>query len=366
MNLNVMSVLNDRSIGVLGVNYCTSLEKLGVNVSLFPIHPPQPNLCLIEEEARILNTQIQRGHTFDDEATTLRIWHPNSLAESVGKGPRVCYSSFELNPLRALEMHHLSSMDLAFFPSKWAVDVALESGLKTECDHFPHGVNRSIFNEYGRPPKQGDEPTRFLSVGKWEKRKGHHLLPQVFDAAFNESDNVELYVSHFNPFSDENELNQWHSLYSNSKLANKIRLVNWANNPAELAQLMKGCDCIISLSSGEAWNLPVLEAMSCGTHVIATNYSGHTEFLDSENARLVEINSLEPAMDGKWFFGEGQWAFIGKNQIEQAVSYMRDVHKLCQEGNLGINTLGLQKAEELTWIKATNILVDKLVERNLL
>ena len=366
MNLNVMPVLNDRSIGILGVNYCVSLEKLGINVSLFPIHPPQPNLYLSEAEARILNGQIQRSHTFDHEATSLRIWHPHSLAESVGKGPRTCYSSFELNPLRPLEMHHLSSMDLAMFPSKWAVDVAVESGLKVDCDHFPHGVNRTVFNEMGRSPKKEGEPTRFLSIGKWERRKGHHLLPQVFDSAFNENDNVELYISHFNPFSNEDELKQWHELYAKSKLANKIRLINWANNPADLAQLMRNCDCIVSLSSGEAWNLPLLEAMSCGTHVIATNYSGHTDFLNPENARLIEINSLEPAFDGKWFFGEGQWAFIGKNQIEQATTHMRDVHRLCQEGNLDINSKGIQKAEELTWIKATNILVEKLCDRGLL
>lgn len=366
MNLNVMCNLNDRSIGLLGVNYCVSLAKLGVDISLFNIHPPQPNLHLSEEEARILNGQINKAHSFDPEATSLRIWHGHDLAPSIGRGKRVCYSSFELDPILPHEVHHLNSMDLAFFPNKWAVGVAERSGIKTECDSFPHGVNRSVFNEFGRLPKTEGEPTRFLSVGKFEVRKFHEGLPALFDAAFTEDDNVELYISHFNPFSTEDETKKWLDLYSNSKLAKKIRLVNWVNNPADLAQLMRNCDCMISLSKGEAFNMPLLEGLSTGIHVIATNYSGHTEFLNQDNARLVEINSLEPAFDGKWFHGQSNWAFIGKNQIEQAVAHMRDVHKLCQEGNLDINSKGIEKAEELTWIKATNVLVDKLSDRGLL
>jgi glycosyltransferase involved in cell wall biosynthesis len=368
MNLNLRLVINDRSIGLLGQNYSLALDKLGVNVSSFLIHPIQPNLAFeSQEDVRIIEKQLyQNAQFFDPQATCLTIWHPDNLAESVGRGARCCYSSFELNPLRPREKHHLSNMDLAFFPSKWGCEVAKESGLKIDVDHFPHGVNRSIFNEVGRPVKQEGEPTRFLSVGKWEVRKGHNLLPQIFDAAFTEKDNVELYISHFNPFSSEEELKQWESLYSSMKLRDKVKFVNWVNDPRSLAQLMQQCDCIVSLSRGEAWNLPLLEAMSCGTHVIATNYSGHTEFLNEENAKLVTINGLEPAIDGKWFFGEGQWAYIGKSQVEQSVAHLREIHKLCQDRELGINKYGIDKAEELTWIRATSVLIDKLTDRGLL
>lgn len=368
MNLNVHAAVNDRSLGLLGLNYCLALDKLGVNVSLFPIHPIQPNLVFdSEDDVRILQKQIQNAHYFDSEATSLRIWHPFDQCPSLGRGKRVCYSSFELDPLSKQEIHHLNSLDLALFPCSWAVEVANRSGVKTECDHFPHGVNRNIFNEMGRPQRQDGQPTRFLSVGKLERRKGHHLLPQLFDSAFNETDNVEFYLSHFNPFCNEEEIRQWNSLFENSKLANKIRLVNWANNPRDLAQLMKSCDCMISLSSGEAFNMPLLEGLSCGTHIIATNYSGHTEFLTKQNARLIEITSLETAYDGKFFHGgAGQWALVGTNQIEQAVAHMRDIHNLCQDGKLGINTSGIDTAENLTWIKATNILIEKLAQRGLI
>lgn len=367
MNLNLRLVINDRSIGVLGVNYALALHRLGVNVSAFTIHPPQPNLAFeSEEDVNIIRRLIDNAANYDPTATSLTIWHPNQLGESVGRGTRCCYSSFELTPLRKAELHHLSTMDLAFFPSQWACDVAKESGLETEVDHFPHGVNRNIFNEIGRPEKKGGEPTRFLSVGKVEVRKGHDILPHVFDAAFGDNDNVELYISHFNPFSTEEELVNWQKLYDSMRLRAKVKFVNWATDPNALANLMKSCDCIISLSKGEAWNLPLLEAMSCGTHVIATNYSGHTEFLNENNSKLVDINSLEPAVDGKWFFGEGNWAHIGKSQVDQAINHMRSIHKLCQQGELSINTYGIQKAEELTWIRATSVLIDKLADRGLL
>lgn len=367
MNLNLRTCINDRSIGLLGINYCLGLHRLGVEVSNFLIHPAQQNLVFeSEEDVRILQSQIDNTHFYDPSATSLTIWHPDDLAQSVGRGARCCYSSFELNPIRKKEMHHLQTMDVAFFPSQWACDVAKQSGLEIDVDHFPHGVNRNIFNEINRPIRPPIEPTRFLSVGKWEVRKGHNILPQVFDSAFTEKDNVELYISHFNPFSTQEELNAWHDLYANMKLKDKVKIVDWGADPRSLAELMRSCDCIVSLSRGEAWNLPLLEAMSCGTHVIATNYSGHTEFLNHKNANLVDINGLERAFDGKWFFGEGEWAYLGKSQMEQSIAHMRNVHKLCQEGILGINNAGIEKAEELTWIRATNVLVDKLSNRGLL
>ena len=66
---------------------------------------------------------------------------------------------------------------------------------------------------------------------------------------------------------------------------------------------MSKVDVGIFPSRAEGWNLEILELMSCGKHIITTNYSAHTEFCNKENALLVDIDELETAYDGKWFLG---------------------------------------------------------------
>ena len=54
-----------------------------------------------------------------------------------------------------------------------------------------------------------------------------------------------------------------------------------------VAALLADCDCGVFPSRAEGWNLGLLECMSVGLNVIATNYSAHTEFVEPANCRLV-------------------------------------------------------------------------------
>ena len=82
---------------------------------------------------------------------------------------------------------------------------------------------------------------------------------------------------------------------------------------------MRDADCGVFPARGEAWNLELLEMMSCGRLVIATDFAGHTEYADHENALLIQIDELEPAADPVWntVFTErktGEWAHLGEPQ----------------------------------------------------
>jgi len=75
----------------------------------------------------------------------------------------------------------------------------------------------------------------------------------------------------------------------------------------------------------------------------------------------VEMNSgYEPASDGKWFHGQFDWRKIGSDEVDQMVEYMRSVHKRRQEGQLEINSAGVESASKFTWENSTSILHDKI------
>jgi glycosyltransferase involved in cell wall biosynthesis len=124
---------------------------------------------------------------------------------------------------------------------------------------------------------------------------------------------------------------------------------------------MSKIHCGVFPARAEGWNLEALELLASGRHLIITNCTGHTEFCNKENSRLIEMESgFEAAFDGKFFGGFGSWRSIKDNEIDQMVEHMREIHKLHQEGSLNINTAGIDSVKKFTWSNVTDILDDKL------
>ena len=57
---------------------------------------------------------------------------------------------------------------------------------------------------------------------------------------------------------------------------------------AEMAALVEGADCFVSLHRAEGFGYHLIESMSPGTPVVATSYSGNLDFCTPMTAYLVE------------------------------------------------------------------------------
>ncbi len=87
----------------------------------------------------------------------------------------------------------------------------------------------------------------------------------------------------------------------------------------EMAGLLRCCDCFVSLHRSEGFGRGLAEAMSKGKPVIATAYSGNMDFMNADNALLVDYE-LVPVAEGGYPFATGQvWA---EANIDQAANYM--------------------------------------------
>lgn len=354
-NINLTCPVNKLGYGVVGANILKALVRTGVAVACWPIGrlDVQPGDRSVVEEA------IARQATFDGRAPSLRIAHQDHLAQHVGF-PRIGFPIFELNRFAEKERRHLRNQDLLFVASQWAKAVIEGNGAFGNMDDvhvIRLGVDRTIFSEAAEAGSANGQPrpTVFLSVGKWERRKGHDMLLEAFNKAFSADDDVELRMLAYNPVitadpGEAAEKNQaWETLYRSSPLGAKIKFLPRMADHREVAAAMQQADCGVFLSRAEGWNLPALEMMSCGKQLIITNYSAHTEYCDASNSLLVEIDSLEDARDGRWFFGQGQWAALGDRQFEQIVSFMRQVHAQKQEGSSLLNAAGIETARQLSW-----------------
>jgi glycosyltransferase involved in cell wall biosynthesis len=125
---------------------------------------------------------------------------------------------------------------------------------------------------------------------------------------------------------------------------------------------MKSSTCGVFPSRAEGWNLELLEMMSCGKPVIATDYSAHTEFCNDDNSLLIDIDSLEPASDGKWFNGElGEWASLEGDPFDSLVEHLRTVYKRWQDGSVE-NAAGIQTAIDFSWNETARKIKEAIYE----
>lgn len=105
---------------------------------------------------------------------------------------------------------------------------------------------------------------------------------------------------------------------------NNIFLIDKILDREEMLGLINVCNAYVSLHRSEGFGLGMAEAMKMGKPVIATNYSGNTDFMNNNNSCLVDC-TLVPVKKGEYIHGEGQvWA---EPDIDHAAYYMRKLFK---------------------------------------
>jgi len=344
MFVNLIAPISALGYGVVGYNVLKHLYNVGHTVSYWPIGKSEWSGD--PQAQTVIKETIKNAQMYNSAAPSIRIWHQNQLDMFPGKGPRIGWPIFELDTFNEVEQHQLKNLDIVFVCSKWAKNI-VEAIVDAPVYVVPLGVDPTVFyrDEEVRKhrPYWTQDSTVFINVGKWEKRKGHEELLKAFNAAFEPNDDVELWMLNDNPFLRESGGNEeWKRKYISSKMGGKIKILSRMNTQAELRALFNQVDCLVVPSKAEGWNLEILECMACGVDVIATNYSGHTEYLNNQNAYLIEPNGLEKANDGIWFHGNGNWCTF---DIDELIELMRYYYNNKQ--NNALKSKELQKTVDL-------------------
>jgi glycosyltransferase involved in cell wall biosynthesis len=354
MKLNLFSPFNTVSYGYVGCYLFQELIKLGVDLAADCI----PNKTQFSAEPKFQNIKAYTdsfGSTFHHDAPCLKIWHQHDLRGFTGHGKKIGFPIFELNRFSPEEKHNLEYPDELIVCSEWAKTTVLrETNRTSDTVHVvPLGVDTGLFK-----PVESNKAatTRFGNFGKWELRKGHDVLIQAFNKAFEPDDDVELIMSPHNFFLTQQQTQDWINYYGSSKLGSKIKIANRQETHEEVYNLMQMVDCGVFPARAEGWNLEILELMACGKEIITTDCTGHTEFCHEANSKLIEMDGMESAVDGVFFQGQGEWYSFGDSQIDQLVEYMRHFHG----SQKGVNQAGINTANEFTWTKSAEKIVELL------
>ncbi len=99
----------------------------------------------------------------------------------------------------------------------------------------------------------------------------------------------------------------------------------------EMNTLTHLCDCYVSLHRCEGFGLGIAEAMSLGKPVIATDYSGNSDFMREDNSYPVSWTRRQITLEDHRYqpiyvqvYEPGQW--WAEPDLDHAASLMRQVY----------------------------------------
>lgn len=214
------------------------------------------------------------------------------------------------------------NVDLVLVPSQHAMDAFTRAvyqeneqqapvRLNVPIQVLPEWVDTEIFNgDQGlgfkdcNPLSLKDAPDfNFIAVGlgferaEGEDRKNLSLLVRWFCEQFRNSPDVGLVLkvsmvnnSPVDFYHTKNRIEQIKKQAGCGQLP-RITLIHGRLSDRELAALYTHpkVKALVTLTHGEGYGLPIIEAAACGIPVIATNWSGHLDFL-----RINGVNRFIP------------------------------------------------------------------------
>lgn len=189
---------------------------------------------------------------------------------------------------------------------------------------IPHAISFNISadvhrSQFGLP----EDKFLFLMMydfSSFQERKNPQATIDAYTLAFGlESKNVTLVIKTQNAHHHPKD-----SALLKDSLANRNDII-WINetlNRQDVYDLQSVCDCLVSLHRSEGYGLGPAEAMFLGKPVIATNWSGNTEFMRQDNSLPVNFE-LVTIQEDHGVYKAGQiWA---NPDIEHAAKCMREI-----------------------------------------
>lgn len=109
----------------------------------------------------------------------------------------------------------------------------------------------------------------------------------------------------------------------------RVHLLHGTFSDDEMAALYKHpqIKAFISLTRGEGFGLPILEAAACDLPVIATNWSGHLDFMNHGKFMKVDFELKQiptTRVDKAIFMPEAKWADVTESDVKRKLSKFRD------------------------------------------
>jgi glycosyltransferase involved in cell wall biosynthesis len=203
----------------------------------------------------------------------------------------------------------LTQVDAVFACSQYVVDRIVQKHPKhaRKCFCIHNGVNTGTFSPLPEAPQQA-ESKRILFVGRMSPEKGVHILIEAFNLIAGRMPNAILEIvgpdgsapiEFIVGLSDDDRIKALSKYYDgdysdhlrrglNAEAAKRTCFMGGLRQ-IELVERYQAADVLVNPSLSEAFGMSLIEAMACGTCVVAARTGGMTEIVEpGETGLLVE------------------------------------------------------------------------------
>jgi len=233
---------------------------------------------------------------------------------------KIGFTMLEADGLPAEWVKQCNRMNEIWVPSFFNKVTFAHAGVKVPIHTMPLGIDIDHFNSKIKAHRFSDQFT-FFSIFEWSERKGQEILIKAFQDEFGTAEDAVLVLKIFCPwrFTIELEL---------AKLGVSLRdknikvIVNDDIPYYQLGTLYRGADCFVLPTRGEGWGMPIMEAMACGTPVIATNWSSQCEFFNDKVGYPLRIKGLVPAVTVSPYYEGLRWAEPDYEHLRYLMRYV--------------------------------------------
>ena len=213
------------------------------------------------------------------------------------RGRNIQWVVFESTRIPATIRPAIQGAHQVWVPSAWGRDVLLAHGINADRIRImPEGVDGARFHAHGRRPRTAARPLRFLTVGKYEHRKGIDETIEAFAKVYANQPQAELVIKSNYFTNHRQKYDALHGKISDLGL-NNVTLLWGEMTSAQLADLYRACDVFVLPTHAEGWGLPLIEAVAAGMPIITTMHSGHMEFLQHVTDSVLPVAHVMTAID---------------------------------------------------------------------
>lgn len=249
------------------------------------------------EDSRIDKPLYKHNSDFDPDINIVLAEHNNHYFYNEYNGYKIAYNVWETDKYDPKFLEQLKTFNELWVPSKWQKQISIDQGYpKDKIFVIPEGVDSKF-----KPGNNPEGKFKILVVGRWEHRKGTRESIKAFLNAFPNNNNVELILCVDN-WVNQDKLNSTENRLKHYGLEDPRITIKSFLSKKEYIKLLQECHVFLSASKSEGWNLPLIEAIACGTPSIYSKCSGQLEFTKGKGLGVNILGKEDaPGFPGNYY-----------------------------------------------------------------
>ena len=319
------------------------------------------------ESALLANVSAYAGESVD---AIYRIHTPNTLENSRAKVITFLVTEFGLDERNFTPAADIKSYcdngNLIATPSNWSRDRICNFGFRAESVFVvPHGVDPKKFSPLSESERLAarnalgyqEDDVVFLNVGAPIWNKGMDLVIQAFFAARKTNKNIRLLIKDQQALYGLSAIGMIKTLLSEGKIeldnesVESIRVLPQTLTIEQLRSLYNVADYYLSPYRAEGFNLPVIEAIACGTKVIVTEGGATDDFCDGNTS--IKIPSRP--RNNELISGTRVGAYLDPD-LDALVQIVRQCSSSPVSSSASLKFGRIDMLEKFAWKRAANLI----------